>query len=190
MGDFVFVPKDAPHRFRNIGQNYGTMLLTLEPGGLEIFFEELQACFGYRLGALTLCAPRRAFPLSLIRAQNMVSGRTVIIGNAVHQLHPVAGQGFNLGIRDVVELAEILITEQSKQGDLGATELLNRYAKQRCRDHDITISFTDNVVRIFSNNWLPVTVARNAGLTLLDHLPSAKRVLTKHAMGFAGRKKG
>ncbi len=158
----------------------------LMAGGEADFLAELQACFGYRLGALKLCAPRRAFPLSLIRAESMVSGRTVIIGNAVHQLHPVAGQGFNLGIRDVAELAEVLLTQQSKQGDLGAPELLSGYAKQRQRDHDITIGFTDNVVRIFSNNWLPVAAVRNAGLTLLDHLPGAKQVLTKHAMGLAG----
>jgi 2-octaprenyl-6-methoxyphenol hydroxylase len=159
----------------------------LMAGGEDDFLAELQACFGYRLGALKLRAPRRVFPLSLIRAENMVSGRAVIIGNAVHQLHPVAGQGFNLGIRDVASLAEALIEQQSKHADLGAPELLSDYAKQRRRDHDITIGFTDNVVRIFSNNWLPVAAARNAGLTLLDHLPGAKQVLTKHAMGLAGR---
>lgn len=159
----------------------------LMAGGEDDFLSELQACFGYRLGALKLCAPRRAFPLSLIRAEKMVSGRTVIIGNAVHQLHPVAGQGFNLGIRDVAELAEVLLAQQSKQADLGAPDLLKAYAKQRQRDHDITIGFTNNVVRIFSNNWLPVAAARNAGLTLLDHLPSAKQVLTQHAMGLAGK---
>ncbi|WP_054763313.1 FAD-dependent monooxygenase [Methylomonas koyamae] len=76
------------------------------------FLAELQDCFGYRLGELKLAAPRRAFPLSLIRAESMVSGRTVIIGNAVHQLHPVAGQGFNLGIRDVALLAEMLIEQR------------------------------------------------------------------------------
>ena len=157
----------------------------LMAGGEREFMAELQACFGYRLGALKLVAPRRAFPLSLIRAEKMVSGRVVIVGNAVHQLHPVAGQGFNLGIRDVSKLAEMLIQQTHRQSDLGATELLNDYAKQRQYDHSKTISFTDKVVRIFSNDWLPVAALRNTGLTMLDHLPFAKQILARHAMGLA-----
>lgn len=157
----------------------------LMAGGEAEFLAELQACFGYRLGALTLTAPRRAFPLSLIRADSMVSGRAVIIGNAVHQLHPVAGQGFNLGIRDVALLADMLIQQQDKQSDLGAADLLHQYARQRRQDHNKTIGFTTNLVRIFSNDWLPVAALRNTGLTLLDHLPFAKKILARHAMGLA-----
>lgn len=149
------------------------------------FLAALQACFGYRLGALKLVAPRRAFPLSLIRADNMVAERAVIIGNAVHQLHPVAGQGFNLSIRDVAELAEVLMRQHQGQLDLGDPVYLQRYAKQRQQDHANTIGFTDNVVRIFSNQWLALAALRNSGLTLLDHLPFAKQLLTKHAMGLA-----
>lgn len=160
---------------------------SLMNSGEAEFLDELQACFGYRLGALKLAAPRRAFPLSLIRANSMVSGRAVIIGNAVHQLHPVAGQGFNLGIRDVAQLAEMLMKQRENRGDLGAAELLNRYAKLRQQDHDKTIGFTNGVVHIFSNDWLPVAALRNTGLTILDHLPFAKQLLTKHAMGLAGR---
>lgn len=157
----------------------------LMAGGEAEFLAELQACFGYRLGALKLVAPRRAFPLSLIRADSMISNRTVIIGNAVHQLHPVAGQGFNLGIRDVAQLAEMLLEQQQNHGDLGVAELLQRYARQRQKDHDQTIGFTNNVVHIFSNSWLPVAAVRNVGLALLDHLPFAKKLLTRHAMGLA-----
>ena len=156
-------------------------------GGEAEFLAELQNCFGYRLGVLKLVAPRRAFPLSLIRAETMVSGRAVIIGNAVHQLHPVAGQGFNLGIRDVALLAEMLLEQQRGGGDLGEAQLLNTYAKQRLGDHDKTIGFTNQVVRIFSNDRLPVAALRNVGLMLLDHLPAAKQLLTRHAMGLAGR---
>ncbi len=151
------------------------------------FLTELQNCFGYRLGELKLAAPRRAFPLSLIRAEGMVSGRTVIIGNAVHQLHPVAGQGFNLGIRDVALLAEMLLEQQLRQADLGDPAALRSYSKQREQDHSKTIGFTDNVVKLFSNSNLPLAAVRNAGLTLLDHLPFAKQLLTRHAMGLADR---
>lgn len=157
----------------------------LMSSGEDEFMAELQACFGYRLGALQLVAPRRAFPLSLIRADSMVSGRAVIIGNAVHQLHPVAGQGFNLGIRDVAVLAEMLIQQHNNQADLGAVDLLNNYARLRQQDHGKTIGFTNQVVRIFSNDWLPVAALRNTGLALLDHIPFAKKLLARHAMGLA-----
>ena len=150
------------------------------------FLAELQQCFGFKLGELSLTAPRRAFPLSLIRAEKMVAGRAVIIGNAVHQLHPVAGQGFNLGLRDVVNLAEMLITQHEQNKDIGVTDFLKKYAISRKKDHDRTIGFTDAVVKIFSNEWLALAAARNIGLALLDHIPAAKTLLTRHAMGLAG----
>lgn len=153
----------------------------------EEFIARLQACFGYQLGQLTLTAPRRAFPLSLIRAETMLSGRTVIIGNAVHQLHPVAGQGFNLGIRDVVQLAEMLLKQYQNNADVGDPEFLKTYAEARQKDHDQTIGFTDNVVKIFSTDWLPLAAARSISLAVMDHIPLAKSVLAKHAMGLSGR---
>jgi len=153
----------------------------------EEFLAQLQQCFGYTLGELSLTAPRRAFPLTLIRAESMVSGRVVIIGNAVHQLHPVAGQGFNLGIRDVMQLAEMLIRQQQKNADVGDAGFLNQYAESRQKDHDQTIGFTDKVVKIFSTDWLPVAAARSISLAVMDHIPFAKGMLSKHAMGLSGR---
>ena len=151
------------------------------------FLDELQQCFGFKLGELSLVEPRRAFPLSLIRAEKMVAGRAVIIGNAVHQLHPVAGQGFNLGLRDVVRLSEMLIKQNEQHKDIGAADFLKEYAASRKKDHNRTIGFTDAVVKIFSNEWLALAVARNIGLALLDHIPVAKTLLTRHAMGLAGQ---
>ncbi len=147
------------------------------------FIAELQQCFGYKLGQLSLTAPRRAFPLSLIRAEKMVVNRTVIIGNAAHQLHPVAGQGFNLGFRDVVQLAEQLIKQHETNKDIGDANFLNTYANTRKKDHDRTIGFTNTVVNVFSNEWLALVTARNIGLTLLDYIPTAKSMLTRQAMG-------
>lgn len=160
---------------------------TLMLGREADFLVELQQCFGFKLGELTLTAPRRAFPLSLIRAEQMVAGRAVIIGNAVHQLHPVAGQGFNLGIRDVIQLAEMLIKQHEQNKDIGEADFLNAYAVSRKKDHDWTIGFTDTLIKIFANEWLALAAARNIGLTLLDHIPAAKTLLTRHAMGFAGQ---
>jgi len=159
----------------------------LMSGSESDFLAELQQCFGYRLGALSLAAPRRAFPLSLIRAERMTAARTVVIGNAVHQLHPVAGQGFNLGLRDVVQLAEMIIHQHQANQDIGAADFLAAYADTRQKDHDRTIGFTNSVVRIFSNDWLALAAARNIGLAVLDHIPAAKSMLTRHAMGLAGR---
>ncbi|WP_431066332.1 2-octaprenyl-6-methoxyphenyl hydroxylase [Methylotuvimicrobium sp.] len=153
----------------------------------EEFIERLQDCFGYRLGELSLAAPRRAFPLTLVQAETMVKGRAVIIGNAVHQLHPVAGQGFNLGLRDVVQLAEMLIEQAKRERDIGDPMFLRSYAQSRRKDLNKIISFTDNVVRIFSNDWIALAAARNLGLALLDTLPGGKSLLTRHAMGLAGR---
>jgi len=117
----------------------------------------------------------------------MTSARTVVIGNAVHQLHPVAGQGFNLGLRDVMQLAEMIIKQHQTNQDIGAGDFLTAYADARQKDHDRTIGFTNNVVRIFSNDWLALAAARNIGLAMLDHIPAAKTWLARQAMGLAGR---
>jgi len=155
--------------------------------GEEDFILQLQKCFGYPLGLLGLTTPRRAFPLSLIRAESMVLGRVVIIGNAAHQLHPVAGQGFNLGMRDVVQLAEMIIKQQKNIADIGEPAFLETYAEIRQKDHDQTIGFTDNLVKIFSSDWLPLAATRSVSLAVMDHIPIAKSLLAKHAMGLAGR---
>jgi 2-octaprenyl-6-methoxyphenol hydroxylase len=149
----------------------------------EEFTQALQDCFGFRLGKLTLSAPRRAFPLSLIRAQKMHSGRVVLIGNAVHQLHPVAGQGFNLGLRDVQQLSDLILARHKSTEDIGDPDFLENYVAARQRDHSQTIAFTDSLVKLFSNTMPALTLARNIGLATLDHLPFAKSLLSRHAMG-------
>ncbi|WP_428353284.1 2-octaprenyl-6-methoxyphenyl hydroxylase [Methyloprofundus sp.] len=151
------------------------------------FLAALHACFGYKLGRFSLTAPRRSFPLTLVRAKSMHSGRVVIVGNAVHQLHPVAGQGFNLGLRDVVQLAEILLNAQQQGEDIGAEGLLQDYAVQRQKDHNTVVNFTDSLVKLFSNQSLSLAVVRNASLALLDMMPGAKKQLARYAMGFNAR---
>jgi 2-octaprenyl-6-methoxyphenol hydroxylase len=151
------------------------------------FIISLHECFGYKLGQFTLAAARRSFPLKLIRAQSMYVGRAVIIGNAVHQLHPVAGQGFNLGLRDVVQLADIILQEAQSDRDIGAPQVLAEYAQLRQKDHDTVINFTNSVVKLFSNEWLSLAAARNTGLALLDVIPGAKKQLARYAMGLNTR---
>ncbi|MGZ5007089.1 MAG: 2-octaprenyl-6-methoxyphenyl hydroxylase [Methylobacter sp.] len=185
-GPLAMLPVDSNH-CAVVWTRTGEDADTLMSGSETDFLAELQQCFGYRLGKLSLAAPRRAFPLSLIRAEKMTAARTVVIGNAVHQLHPVAGQGFNLGLRDVVQLAEMIVKQHEANGDIGDAGLLSAYATARQKDHDRTIGFTNSVVRIFSNDWLALAAARNFGLAILDHIPSAKTLLARHAMGLAGR---
>jgi 2-octaprenyl-6-methoxyphenol hydroxylase len=139
------------------------------------------------MGELQLVGPRFAFPVNLIRADRMVEGRAVIVGNAAHQLHPVAGQGFNLGLRDVLQLAEMLIEQVESGGDIGDPAFLKSYAKVRQMDHDKVVNFTDGLVRVFSNDWVPVAISRNTALILLDHVNSVKSLVTRHAMGLGGK---
>jgi len=183
-GPLALLPIDANHS-AVVWTRTNDDAEALMSGSEADFLAALQECFGYKLGALSLAAPRRAFPLSLIRAGQMLAERTVIIGNAAHQLHPVAGQGFNLGLRDVVQLAEMLIEQHRHGKDIGSPEFLQAFAKVRQQDHDRTIAFTDNVVRIFSNDWLALAAVRNIGLGLLDQLPTAKSLLARYAMGLA-----
>lgn len=181
-GPLALLPIDANHS-AVVWTRTNDDAEALMSGSETDFLVALQECFGYKLGEFSLTAPRRAFPLSLIRAGQMLAERTVIIGNAAHQLHPVAGQGFNLGLRDVVQLAEMLVEQHQNGKDIGALEFLQTFAKVRQQDHDRTIAFTDNVVRIFSNDWLALAAVRNIGLGVLDQLPAAKSLLAKYAMG-------
>ncbi|MCK4586609.1 MAG: 2-octaprenyl-6-methoxyphenyl hydroxylase, partial [Gammaproteobacteria bacterium] len=118
----------------------------------EKFLDELQTCFGQRLGRFLKTGKRSAYPLKLVKAQEQVRNRLALIGNAAHTLHPIAGQGFNLGLRDVATLAQI-ITDASQQNlDIGALDVLEQYAQWRTRDHRQVIGFTNTLVSTFSNH--------------------------------------
>ena len=151
------------------------------------FLQQLHTCFGDRLGAFVKSGARHSYPLTRARAAEHVRPRLVLIGNAAHTLHPVAGQGFNLGLRDVAVLAQVLVDAQSAGGDIGDLAILHRYALWRRRDNTAVSAFTDGLVRVFSNALPPVVLARNLGLLLLDLMPPAKRSLMRRTMGLAGR---
>jgi 2-octaprenyl-6-methoxyphenol hydroxylase len=151
------------------------------------FTARLQSAFGQWFGRIELAAGRQGFPLKLIRAEKMVDERVVLIGNAMHQIHPVAGQGFNLGLRDAALLAERLLAQTAFGEDIGNPEFLARYAAARRQDLARVIRFTDSLVRIFSNDFPPLALARNLALIALDRFPPAKRLLARHAMGYGVR---
>ncbi len=149
----------------------------------EAFLKALQKRFGHRLGRFTRVGQRASYPLALMRAQEVYRGRVVLAGNALHTLHPVAGQGFNLGLRDVAVLAELLFDASQHGGDPGAEVLLQAYAEWRHEDMERVTQYTDLLVRLFSNSWAPLGHARSAGLMLVNNIPSMKHMLAKQSMG-------
>lgn len=150
------------------------------------FLAALQAAFGYRLGRFEAVGARASYPLTAVTAERFVGERAVLLGNAAHTLHPVAGQGFNLALRDVASLAETLVDAVAAGADPGAADRLATYERHRRGDYRRTFTFTDGLVRMFSNR-LPVLVpARNAGLVAFDLLPGARNLLMRQAMGRGG----
>jgi len=151
----------------------------------ETFLTRLQQRFGMRVGPLQKVGRRNAYPLALVRADEHIRPRLALIGNAAHVLHPIAGQGFNLGIRDVAALAQVIV--EAKEADIGALSVLNQYDQWRKRDQDCVAGLTDGLVRIFSNQITALVIGRNSGLLAMDIIPPVKRALMRQTMGLAGK---
>jgi 2-octaprenyl-6-methoxyphenol hydroxylase len=148
------------------------------------FAAELLAAFGWRAGRWTRIGRRNTYPLTLSRAAETVSGRVVLIGNAAQALHPVAGQGFNLGLRDAATLAEMLVRADATPD---YPDLLGKFAAWRAEDRSGVTRFTDSLVKLFGSDTPGLGLVRNFGLLLFDLSPSAKRALSRVSWGFAGR---
>ncbi|MBE4086610.1 2-octaprenyl-6-methoxyphenyl hydroxylase [Vibrio parahaemolyticus] len=148
------------------------------------FLERLQQDFGWRLGAMQKVGLRASYPLLLRHRKQNISHRFAIVGNAAQTLHPIAGQGFNLGIRDVVTLAEELV----KQGeDVGRYQGLIRFSQRREADRNETIWLTSSLVHIFSNDLLAMRIGRNTALAAMDNLSIFKQPLLRHTLGLVKR---
>lgn len=151
------------------------------------FLHKLQAAFGFRQGEFTKVGQRAAYPLVLQKAVKEVAGRAVVIGNASHALHPVTGQGLNLGLRDVAQLAEML-AEAARQGsDPGAADLLARYGELRRQDQQGVVRYTDTLVRVFSNDFAPLGHARAVGLMAVDRVAPLRHWNARQGMGLRQR---
>lgn len=151
------------------------------------FLAQLQAQFGFRVGRFTRVAKRFAYPLQLVLAEEQIRSHLVLVGNAAHFLHPVAGQGFNLALRDCVCLVETLreaIAENKSPGDLA---VLQSYLHKQALDQQITIEFSDKLVRLFSSDQLPLIAMRHLGLLSLESIPLIKNQFIAQTMGTAGR---
>lgn len=150
------------------------------------FLAALQARFGWRLGRLVRVGRRAAYPLRLRRAVRDSAARLVLVGNASHTLHPVAGQGFNLALRDVAVLADLL-ADAGSGSDPGDNDLLDAYSRWRRQDLDAVQLYTDGLVRLFTNPWPPLAHLRGAALAALDMCDPARHALARRSMGIAGR---
>ena len=146
----------------------------------DVFLGEAQEIFGERLGRFLELGRRSAHPLSRVMSGQLNAGRVLLAGNAAQSLHPVAAQGFNLGLRDVAAIAELL----ADAADPGAPELLAEYESRRTRDRDLTSSFTDHLVRLFSNRVPGLRGLRHLGLLALDLLPPVKEAVMWQNLGY------
>ncbi|MFU2047212.1 2-octaprenyl-6-methoxyphenyl hydroxylase [Avibacterium gallinarum] len=149
----------------------------------EEFLARLQQQFGWRLGKLQQCGKRFAYPLALYQASQHIHHRTALVGNAAQTLHPIAGQGFNLGMRDVICLAKLLSQAFMQGQDLGTYSLLSQYEKARQGDQTRLINLTNGLVSLFANELLPLQIGRNLGLMAMAQSHLLKQQFIKPALG-------
>ncbi len=147
------------------------------------FLQALQQAFGFRMGRFIRSGQRFSFPLKLVQTHEPVHHRVVCIGNAAHTLHPIAGQGYNLGLRDVFVLVEIIKQAQATGADIGCFNTLNRYWQQRRSDHHTTIAMTNTLAQVFANQLGPLVWGRNCILHLMGLSQLLKAPLAKQALG-------
>nr|WP_154324565.1 2-octaprenyl-6-methoxyphenyl hydroxylase [Pantoea sp. 201603H] len=152
-----------------------------------VFLRELQQAFGWRLGKITHVGQRFSYPLALQTALRNVTHRLAVVGNAAQTLHPIAGQGFNLGLRDVMSLAETLASAHRQQQDVGSFGVLQHYQQRREPDRQATIGITDGLVRLFANRYGPLVAGRNLGLMAMDNLPLMRNILAERTLGWVAR---
>jgi 2-octaprenyl-6-methoxyphenol hydroxylase len=145
----------------------------------QAFLQELTSLFGHKLGKLTACSKRYSYPLSLSRSYPFVSYRAISVGNAAQSLHPIAGQGFNLGVRDVAALVKVV----KDATDPGEFAFIQQYKKCRQTDKDDTVFATEALVKVFSNQYTPFVIARNIGLFGLNSFSGPKHQFANFAMG-------
>lgn len=148
------------------------------------FIAELQRAFGWRLGKILHAGKRHSYPLQLLTASRHVSHRLALVGNAAQTLHPIAGQGFNLGLRDVMSLAETIAQAGKDPGDY---EVLSQYQQRRQQDQQATIGVTDGLIHLFANRYGPLVVGRNLALMSMECIPTIRDAFARRALGWVKR---
>jgi 2-octaprenyl-6-methoxyphenol hydroxylase len=185
QGPLAFVPRSGNESglVWSIEKDKAEVLLSLSQ---QEFAEEVQALFGDALGTLTLASERWSYPLKVCLPKRLVEARFALVGDAAHMFHPVAGQGLNVGLRDVAVLTEVLTEAFALGLDLGSLTLLNRYQKRRRMDIFSMTLLTDGLVRVFSNQSRVLAHARSLGFGIVKNVGPLKRLMMRHAMGKAG----
>lgn len=150
------------------------------------FHQQLELAFESKLGRIESSGERAAFPLRLQYAERYVQPGVALIGDAAHTVHPLAGQGVNLGILDAASLAEVLLDARAQDRDIAALKVLRRYERWRKGHNLMMMAAMDGFKRLFGADWEPLRWARNTGLTLTNALPPVKHLIMSHAMGRSG----
>ena len=189
-GPFAILPmRDGPegeHRSSIVWTERADLarrLLELDP---PRFQAEFARRFGDHLGSVEPAGPRWWYPLGLVHADRSTDTRLVLVGDAAHGIHPIAGQGYNLGVRDIAALVEVLVDAKRLGLDLGAADTLERYAQWRRADNFAMVAATDLLNRLFSNDIKPLRLIRDAGLAAVNRVPALRRFFVRHAMGMVG----
>lgn len=185
---------DGPLALLPVADDRASFVWTLQPNDADLAMElddhafllRLQEAFGFRLGRFSRIGARARYPLTLSKANSLMVERGVVVGNAAHGLHPVAAQGFNLGLRDVAALSEC-VHDAMAEGDIGAAPVLERYVDWRRADQKKLTYFTDGLVRLFGSRRRSLRLMRDLGMLGFDLLPGVRRQFARHTMGLAGK---
>jgi 2-octaprenyl-6-methoxyphenol hydroxylase len=151
------------------------------------FTAEMRQRFGDGYGETRILGPRWSYPLTFLLAQRYTGHRLALIGDAAHGIHPIAGQGLNLGLRDIAALTEALVEAKRLGLDIGRVDVLERYERWRRFDNVVLSVVTDGLTRLFSNDVAPIRIARDLGLGVVERIPPLKKLFMRHAMGDVGQ---
>lgn len=190
QGPFAILPmtdKDGQHRSAIVWAETPERVERLMALQSDAFADALRAHVGEYLGEISLAGARHSWPLKLMLSSSFTSGRVAFVGDSAHAIHPIAGQGVNLGYRDVAHLTE-LILEHARLGlDIGSDTLMAAYRRSRRGDALSMSAMTDGIDRLFSNDIIPVRGARRLGLRAVESIPPLKRFFMQQAMGMGGK---
>lgn len=186
-GPFAVLPLKGGYRSSLVWSERTDIADRLVAGAPFLFDAELVRRIGHRLGELRVVGKRQAFPLGLTLARRFTAERLALIGDAAHAIHPIAGQGLNLGFKDAAALAEVVVMALRAGRDPGTADILDEYQRWRGFDTLRMAAVTDGLSRLFSNDLGPLRLVRDFGLGLVDRLPPLKRVFADAAAGAPDR---